>query len=164
MERWQNKLYEVSTRRCARITTTMHGVGFVPYTPYRFHGMDSVETFLSQMKKIPFNHRIKSLDMVMEGIPVKWWATHREHLHEWVEIVESIKEMFRTWVGIQRYMCSYEMHWSSKKNMNARNIHLKTKCDTSLQSLIPHIPSTITPPMDEQHRLDFEPNSGLGIQ
>jgi hypothetical protein len=56
MERWKNKVHEVSTRRCKGITTTTCEVGFGSYTPYRFDGTYSVDTFISQMQQVPLTH------------------------------------------------------------------------------------------------------------
>jgi hypothetical protein len=51
-------------------------VGICPYTLYWFDGMDSLDTLLNQLQKIPFTHQIQSIDIVMEGIHAQWWMVH----------------------------------------------------------------------------------------
>jgi hypothetical protein len=53
MERWKNKLYEVSTRRCTHITTEVHKEEF---GSYQFDGSDPMDVFISWMQHIPEHH------------------------------------------------------------------------------------------------------------
>jgi hypothetical protein len=46
MERWQNNIYEVSTKRCAQITKTMCEIGSRTYALPWFDGTNSMDTFL----------------------------------------------------------------------------------------------------------------------
>jgi hypothetical protein len=50
IERWKNKIYKISTRRCARITTGVHDEKF---SSYWFDGIDQVDTFIISMQHIP---------------------------------------------------------------------------------------------------------------
>jgi hypothetical protein len=53
MKRWQNKLYEFSTRICACITTEVCEEEF---GSYRFDGSDPVDVFISWIPNIFKNH------------------------------------------------------------------------------------------------------------
>jgi hypothetical protein len=65
MERWKNKLYEVSTRRCAWITKeVVHWIGSELCDAPRFDGTGPVDIFLAQMEKVvPEDQRIHRLWM-----------------------------------------------------------------------------------------------------
>jgi hypothetical protein len=52
MERWKNKLYEVSTRESARITKAIHLIGYELCDATCFDGIGPVEAFLIQMENI----------------------------------------------------------------------------------------------------------------
>jgi hypothetical protein len=60
-----------------------HDFRLGPYNLPRFGGIDPVDTFLAQMKKIPTIDTMKDLDIVVEGILVHWWVAHHEHLQQW---------------------------------------------------------------------------------
>jgi hypothetical protein len=47
MERWQNKLYEVSTWRCVHITKGVRWIGFKLCDSLRFYGTGLIYVFLS---------------------------------------------------------------------------------------------------------------------
>jgi hypothetical protein len=48
LENWQQRLHEVSTRRCARIDHALRWVGTEIREPPSFHGINDLETFLAQ--------------------------------------------------------------------------------------------------------------------
>jgi hypothetical protein len=66
MERWWNKIYEVSTRRCACITIEVCEEEFVSY---QFDGIDSVDAFITWMQHITEHHRNRTIDIVLIGSP-----------------------------------------------------------------------------------------------
>jgi hypothetical protein len=45
LENWQNKMYEVSTRRCARLTREVHCIGTTISNLPTFDGLNPLETF-----------------------------------------------------------------------------------------------------------------------
>jgi hypothetical protein len=49
MDRWKNKLYEVSTRRCVHISAEEHGEEF---GSYRYDGSELVDTFIAWIQHI----------------------------------------------------------------------------------------------------------------
>jgi hypothetical protein len=48
LENWQQRLHEVSTRRCTRIDNTVIWVGIEIREPPSFHGMNDLEEFLTR--------------------------------------------------------------------------------------------------------------------
>jgi hypothetical protein len=48
LENWQQRLHEVSMRRCARIDRGVIWVGTEIREPPSFHGLNELETFLAQ--------------------------------------------------------------------------------------------------------------------
>jgi hypothetical protein len=66
MERWKQNMYEVSTRRCARITKAVHWIGFELCDALCFDGTGLVETFLVQMEStIPEYLWVQDMDVVV---------------------------------------------------------------------------------------------------
>jgi hypothetical protein len=112
MERWQHKLYEISTRICTRITTEVHEEEF---GSYQFNGIDLMDTFISQMQYIPILHWVRALNTVLIGVPMQWWEMHQEHLHEWESVEYSIRERFRLGVDVRQYIFSCKICWVAKQ-------------------------------------------------
>jgi len=52
MERWENNLYKVSTRRYARTPKSIHWIGYELCDKQSFDGIGTMDTFLSQMERI----------------------------------------------------------------------------------------------------------------
>jgi hypothetical protein len=63
---WKNKLYEVSTRRCAHILEEEHVEYFFFY---RYDGSEPVDTFISWIQCIPKFQRVCAIDTVLVNIP-----------------------------------------------------------------------------------------------
>jgi hypothetical protein len=51
LENWQQRLHEVSTRRCARIDCTIRWVGIEIREPPCFHGLNDLEEFLKNYEE-----------------------------------------------------------------------------------------------------------------
>jgi hypothetical protein len=51
LENWQQRLQEVSMRRCARIDRTIRWIGIKIREPPIFHGLNYLETFLTQYEE-----------------------------------------------------------------------------------------------------------------
>lgn len=77
MERWHNKIYEFSMRKCTHITIEVREqyFGF-----YRFDGSNPMDAFIAWMQHILKHHWIHALNIVLIGIHMQWWVLHREHL------------------------------------------------------------------------------------
>jgi hypothetical protein len=112
MERWPHKLYKISTRRCTQITTEVHEEEFMSY---QFNGIDLLDTFIAQIQHIPILHSVHALDTILIGIPMQWWETRQENLHEWESAEDSIRERFRLGVDVFRYIFSCKICWVAKQ-------------------------------------------------
>jgi hypothetical protein len=108
MERWKNKLYEISIRRCVHIFA---GVREIEFGSYRYDGMEPMDTLIAWINIVPKNQWALSLDRILIGIHARWWEVHREPHQPWVAIKASMQERFRTDVDIIHYMCSCESQW-----------------------------------------------------
>jgi hypothetical protein len=95
-----------------RITTTACEDEF---GPYQLDGMDLMDTLITWMQHIPLIHQVHSLNTMLTGIPVHWWATHRAQRNEWEAMEESIRERFRLEVDIHQNMCPCKRHWVAKQ-------------------------------------------------
>jgi biopolymer transport protein ExbB/TolQ len=52
LENWQNKMYEVSTRRCARLTQEVHWISTIVSNFPTFDGLNHLEAFLMNFEEI----------------------------------------------------------------------------------------------------------------
>jgi hypothetical protein len=56
LERWKNKLYKVSNRRCTRITKSVHWIGSELCDPLKFDGTEQIDAFIEKMEEsVPKN-------------------------------------------------------------------------------------------------------------
>jgi hypothetical protein len=46
LEHWQQRLHEVSTRRCAHITRTLHWIGAEVCDPLKYDGLTYIDYFV----------------------------------------------------------------------------------------------------------------------
>jgi hypothetical protein len=73
MARWQNKLYEMSTKRCARITKVVRWVRMELCDLSRFVGTCPLEVFLEKMEiNVLETYRSQAMDAVVKGTSVRW--------------------------------------------------------------------------------------------
>jgi hypothetical protein len=92
LERWQNRQHEVSSRRCSYISKLVHWIGSELRDPPRFYDTGSVNIFVEEMEeRVPEEQRVQTMDAVVKGTPARWWATHREDLKEWAQVVNCVK-------------------------------------------------------------------------
>jgi hypothetical protein len=79
-------MYEVSTRRCARLTRAVHWIGTKVSNLPTFDGLNHLETFLVEFEKIvPVQQRMLALDEALKATPARWWGTHKKNIIEWVQ-------------------------------------------------------------------------------
>jgi hypothetical protein len=81
LDNWQNKMYEVSTRRCARLTREFHWIDTTISNLPTFHGLNPLETFLSDFEEsIPMQQRFLAMDEALKETPTRWWGTHKRNI------------------------------------------------------------------------------------
>jgi hypothetical protein len=86
LENWQNKIYEVSTRRCARITKEVRWIGTTISNLPTFDGLNPLETFLSDFEEsVPIQKRLLAMDEALKATPTRWWGTHKHNITKWVQ-------------------------------------------------------------------------------
>jgi hypothetical protein len=75
LENWQQRLHEVSTRRCARIDYAISRVGAEIMEPPSFHGLNNLEEFLTKYEEeVLENQRLLALDIALKETLARWWG------------------------------------------------------------------------------------------
>jgi hypothetical protein len=83
LENWQQRLHEVSTRRCAGIDCAVRWIGTEIREPLNFHGLNDLENFLTQYEdEVLENQRLLVLDLTLKATPSRWWGEHKETITE----------------------------------------------------------------------------------
>jgi hypothetical protein len=79
-------MYEVSTRRCARLTKAVQWIGTKVSNLPTFDGLNNLETFLFEFEGIvPVKQRLFALDVALKATATRWWGTHKNNITEWVQ-------------------------------------------------------------------------------
>jgi hypothetical protein len=95
LENWQQRLHEVSTRRCARIDRAIIWVGIEIREPPSFHGVNDLETFLAQYEdEVLENQRLLALDLALKATPARWWGAHKETITDWYQCKRLLRIRF----------------------------------------------------------------------
>jgi hypothetical protein len=95
LENWQQRLHEVSTRRCTRIDLTIRWVGKEIRKPPNLHGVNDLESFLTQYEyEVLKNHRILALDITLKATPVRWWGVHKRTSKDWYQCNRLLRIRF----------------------------------------------------------------------
>jgi hypothetical protein len=83
LEKWQQRLHEVSTRRCVRIECGLRWVDIEVREPPTFHGLNDLEEFLINYEECFLeNHRLLALDIALKETPARWWGVHKETIQD----------------------------------------------------------------------------------
>jgi hypothetical protein len=95
LENWQQRLHEVSTRRCTRIDRTVRWVGTEIREPPSFHGVNDLEEFLTKYEdEVLENQRLLSLDIALKETPARWWGAHKETIKDWYQCKRLLRIRF----------------------------------------------------------------------
>jgi hypothetical protein len=95
LEKWQQRLHEVSTRRCARIKHAVRWVGMEIREPPSFHGVNYLEVLLAQYKEeVLGNQRLLSLDIALKATSARWWGTDKETIMDWYQCKRLLRIRF----------------------------------------------------------------------
>jgi hypothetical protein len=107
LENWQQRLHEVSTRRCARIDRAVRWVGTEIREPPSFHGVNDLEAFLTRYEdEVLENQRLLALDITLKETPARWWGVHKETVKDWYQCKRLLCIRFGAEQGsnqLQRY-------------------------------------------------------------
>jgi hypothetical protein len=86
LEKWQQRIHEISTRRCTRIDRTVRWVGTEIREPPSFHRENDLKVFLAQYKdEVLGNQRLLALDIALKATPARWWGAHKETIKAWYQ-------------------------------------------------------------------------------
>jgi hypothetical protein len=78
-------MYEVSTRRCARLTREVHWISTTVNNLPTFVGINPLEEFLSDLEEsVPTQQILLALAKVLKSTPARWWGTHKDNILDWV--------------------------------------------------------------------------------
>jgi hypothetical protein len=84
LEHWQQRMHEVSTRRCARITRSLHWIGTKLCDPPKYDGLTDISYFVKVLElQIPKQQILLALDVVLKATPARWWDSHKEGIEDW---------------------------------------------------------------------------------
>jgi hypothetical protein len=79
-------MYEVSTRRCARLTKAVHWIGTEVSNIPTFDGLNNLETFILEFEGIvPIQQRLLALDEDLKATLARCWEAHKKNIAEWVQ-------------------------------------------------------------------------------
>ena len=86
MENWKNKIYEVSTRRCARLTREVRWIDTIVSNLPTFDGLNPLEAFLADFEaSVPTQQRLLAMDEALKETPARWLGTHKNNITNWVQ-------------------------------------------------------------------------------
>jgi hypothetical protein len=86
LENWQNQMYEVSTRRCVRLTREVRWIGTTVSNLPTFHGLKPLEAFLSDFEtSVPIQQIFLAMDEALKSTPGIWWGTHKSNITDWTQ-------------------------------------------------------------------------------
>jgi hypothetical protein len=92
-------MYEVSTRRCARLTREVHWISTIVSKLPTFDGINNLETFLSKFEEsVPMQQRLLVMDETLKATPTRWWGTHKSNIIDWVQCCTLMTTWFSTQV------------------------------------------------------------------
>ena len=78
LENWQNRLHEVSFRKCGLITQSLRHVMTETVELPIYEGLPGLLEFFQEFEEKVFEpQRILDLDVALKATPVRWWATHK---------------------------------------------------------------------------------------
>jgi hypothetical protein len=118
-------MYEVSTRRCARLTREVHWIGTTVSNLPTFDGLNPLETFLSDFEdSVLMQQRLLAMDEALKATPARWWGAHKSNITDWTQCrtlmtlrfsarVESCEVWYTGRSCPKDHVRSYEEVWSN---------------------------------------------------
>jgi hypothetical protein len=83
LENWQQRLHELSTRRCVIMTCMLRWIGSKVRDTPTFYGMDDLEEILMRFEsKVVENKILLVLDISLKVTSARWWGTHKEKINK----------------------------------------------------------------------------------
>ena len=98
---WQQGGYEINTRRCANIWG-FNWIGTELRGYPTISNMHAVNTFITKVEeKVPIEHRVPLMDVALQSMSARWWATHRDSLPLWEDVAKTLRTRFHEASGPQ---------------------------------------------------------------
>jgi hypothetical protein len=88
-------MYEVSTRRCIRLTRVVRWISTDVNNIPTFDGLNHLETFLAEFEKIvQVQQRMLALDEALKSTLARWWGAHKRNIAECTQCHTLLKVRF----------------------------------------------------------------------
>jgi hypothetical protein len=79
-------MYEVSTRRCARLTREVRWIRTTMSNLPTFDGLNPLEAFLPNFEaSVPIQQRLLGMDEALKATLTRWWGTHKSNITDWTQ-------------------------------------------------------------------------------
>jgi hypothetical protein len=79
-------MYEVSTRRFARLTREVRWIDTTVSNLPTFDRLNLLENFLSDFDtSVPTQQRLLAMDEALQATPARWWGTHKINITDWTQ-------------------------------------------------------------------------------
>jgi hypothetical protein len=96
IERWQNRLHEVTTLNCNMMIRSLRCVTTEVRDLPMYDGLSEVDDFLNKFEReVPEQQRFDALKWVLRATPARWWGTHQRSFEDWREC----RRMMCMWFG-----------------------------------------------------------------
>jgi hypothetical protein len=79
-------MYEISTRRCVRLTREVHWISTTVSNLPTFDDLNPLETFVLEFEaSVPTQQILLEMDEALKETPTRWWGTHKNNITDWVQ-------------------------------------------------------------------------------
>jgi hypothetical protein len=86
LKNWQQRLHELSTRRCARMTCMLRWVGTEVREPPNLYGLNDLEyIFMKYEVEVMENQRLPTLYISLKDTPTIWCGTHKVNINNCIQ-------------------------------------------------------------------------------
>jgi hypothetical protein len=93
-------MYEVSIRRCARLTREVRWIDTTVSNLPTFDGLNSLEKFLSEFEtSVPAQQSLLAMDKAMKATPAIWWGMHKGNITGWKQCRTLMTAWFSAQIG-----------------------------------------------------------------
>ena len=95
IERWQNRLHEVTMLNCNMMTwSLLYVLSEVRNIP-TYDGFNEVDIFLDAFEReVPEKQCFQALDWALCATPTRWWGTHKGSFDDWCECRRMMRARF----------------------------------------------------------------------
>jgi hypothetical protein len=94
IERWQNRLHEVTTLNCNMMTRSLRCVSTEVRDLPTYDGLSEVDISWKFEREVPEKQRFQALKWVLRATPARWWGTHKGSFEDWRECRRMMRQTF----------------------------------------------------------------------